>query len=116
LRRSGSRVQARAPLSAALSLAYAQGGLALAERARGELVIAGGRPRRQALRGRDALTPSDLRVAQLAAQGKTNRQIAQELFVTLRTAETHLTSTYAKLGIGSRDQLAAALGNSAQTV
>jgi DNA-binding CsgD family transcriptional regulator/tetratricopeptide (TPR) repeat protein len=114
LRRSGSRVQARAPLSAALSLAYAQGGLALAERARGELVIAGGRPRRQALRGRDALTPSELRVAQLAAQGKTNRQIAQELFVTLRTAETHLTSTYAKLGIGSRDQLAAALANSAQ--
>jgi DNA-binding CsgD family transcriptional regulator len=116
LRRSGSRVEARAPLRVALGLAHAQGGLALAERARGELVIAGGRPRRQALRGRDALTPSELRVAQLAAQGKTNRQIAQELFVTVRTAETHLTSTYAKLGISSRDQLAAALGNAPQTV
>jgi DNA-binding CsgD family transcriptional regulator len=114
LRRSGSRVQARAPLSLALSLAHAQGGLALAERARSELVIAGGRPRRRALRGRDALTPSELRVAELAAQGKTNRRIAQELFVTLRTTETHLTSTYAKLGISSRDQLAAALASSAQ--
>jgi len=63
------------------------------------------------MRGRDALTPSELRVAQLAAAGQTNRQIAQALFVTQRTVETHLTSTYAKLGISSRPSLAAALAD-----
>ncbi len=109
LRRSGARAESRVPLRAALGLAHDQGGLALAERALAELVIAGGRPRQQAIRGRDALTPSELRVAQLAAQGKTNRQIAQLLFITLRTTETHLTKSYAKLGITSRDRLAAAL-------
>jgi DNA-binding CsgD family transcriptional regulator len=73
-------------------------------------VIAGGRPRRDALRGRDALTPSELRVAEMAAAGQTNRQIAQALFVTQRTVENHLTSSYGKLGISSRPALAAALG------
>ena len=61
------------------------------------------------MRGRDALTPSELRVAQLAAGGQTNRQIAQALFVTQRTVENHLTSTYGKLGISSRPELPAAL-------
>jgi DNA-binding CsgD family transcriptional regulator len=75
-------------------------------------VIAGGRPRRDAIRGRDALTPSELRVAQLAAAGHTNRQIAQALFVTQRTVENHLTSSYAKFGISSRVGLPAALGTS----
>jgi DNA-binding CsgD family transcriptional regulator len=55
------------------------------------------------------LTPSELRVAQLAAAGQTNRQIAQALFVTQRTVESHLTSTYGKLGISSRPELPAAL-------
>ena len=70
---------------------------------------AGGRPRRDAISGPDALTPSELRVAQLAAAGQTNRQIAQALFVTQRTVETHLTSTYGKLGISCRPELPAAL-------
>ncbi len=109
LRRSGSRAQAREYLRAGLDIAYRQGGVALAGRARDELVIAGGRPRRDAIRGRDALTPSELRVAQLAADGQTNRQIAQALFVTQRTIENHLTSAYGKLGISSRPALAAAL-------
>ena len=61
------------------------------------------------MRGRDALTPSELRVAWLAAGGQTNRQIAQALFVTQRTVENHLTSTYAKLGISCRPELPAAL-------
>jgi len=74
-------------------------------------VTAGSRPRRDAIRGRDALTPSELRVAQLAAGGQTNRQIAQALFVTQRTVETHLTSTYGKLGITSRPELPAALAS-----
>ncbi len=108
-RRAGSRASAREVLREGLDLAHAMGGLALAERARRELVVAGGRPRRDATRGRDALTPSELRVAQLAAGGQTNRQIAQALFVTQRTVENHLTSTYAKLGISSRPELPTAL-------
>jgi DNA-binding CsgD family transcriptional regulator len=111
-RRSGARNAARQPLREGLDLAYRQGGLRLAERARRELVIAGGKPRRDAIRGRDALTPSELRVAELAASGQTNRQIAQALFITQRTVENHLTSTYGKLGIGSRSELAAALTGS----
>jgi DNA-binding CsgD family transcriptional regulator len=111
LRRSGSRAQAREHLREGLDIAHGCGGIALAGRARDELIVAGGRPRRDALRGRDALTPSELRVAQLAAAGQTNRQIAQALFVTQRTVENHLTSTYAKLGISSRPALAAALGS-----
>jgi len=76
-------------------------------------VAAGGRPRRDATRGRAALTPSELRVAELAAAGRTNRQIAQTLFVTQRTVENHLTSAYAKLGITARPDLAGALIDSA---
>ncbi len=115
-RRAGSRAKAREILREGLDLAHRQGGLALAGRARQELVIVGGRPRRDATRGRDALTPSELRVAQLAAGGHTNRQIAQALFVTQRTVEIHLTSSYAKLGISSRPGLAAALAGSVSAV
>jgi len=111
-RRAGARTTARQTLREGLDLAHAMGGLALADRARRELVIAGGRPRRDAARGRDALTPGELRVAQLAAAGYTNRQIAQALFVTQRTVENHLTSTYAKLQITSRAALPAALNQS----
>ena len=109
-RRAGSRAKAREFLREGLDLAHALGGLALADRARHELVVAGGRPRRDAMRGRDALTPSELRVAQLAAGGQTNRQIAQALFVTQRTVENHLTSTYGKLEISSRPELAGRAG------
>jgi DNA-binding CsgD family transcriptional regulator len=72
--------------------------------------LAGARPRRLALSGRDALTAGELRVVDLARQGMTNKQIAQALFVTQRTVEMHLTSAYQKLEISSRDQLASALG------
>jgi DNA-binding CsgD family transcriptional regulator len=111
-RRSGARNAARESLREGLDLAYHHGGLRLAEQARRELVVAGGKPRRDAIRGRDALTPSELRVAELAASGQTNRQIAQALFITQRTVENHLTSTYAKLEIGSRSELAAGLAGS----
>jgi DNA-binding NarL/FixJ family response regulator len=68
---------ARGILSEGLDLAFRQGGLRLADRGHQELAIAGGKPRRDALRGaRDALTPSELRVAQLAAAGTTKHQIA----------------------------------------
>jgi len=115
-RRAGARGAARDLLRESLDLAHALGGHAVANRAREELVAAGGRPRRDATHGRDALTPSELRVAELAAAGRTNRQIAQALFVTQRTVENHLTSAYAKLGIAARPELAAALTDSAPAV
>ena len=57
----------------------------------------------------DALTPSELRVARLAAEGRSNREIAYELYVTLKAVEGHLARAYAKLGIEGRSQLARAL-------
>jgi DNA-binding CsgD family transcriptional regulator len=60
--------------------------------------------------GADALTAGERRVAVMAAEGMSNRQIAQALFVTLRTVEGHLTHAFRKLGIESRDELAGALG------
>ena len=53
-------------------------------------------------------------MAELAAEGPTNREIAQALFVTPKTVEVHLSRVYRKLGIGSRSQLAGALGESAR--
>jgi DNA-binding NarL/FixJ family response regulator len=67
------------------------------------------------LSGLESLTPSERRVAEMAAEGPTNREIAQALFITQRTVEVHLTSIYRKLGISSRSQLAAALGQPAPT-
>jgi ATP/maltotriose-dependent transcriptional regulator MalT len=109
LRRDNRRRAARAPLSEALALAGECGADALARRARDELLAAGGRPRRAALRGPDALTPSERRVADLAAAGLANREIAGELVVTVRTVEFHLSRAYTKLGVGSRRDLARAL-------
>jgi DNA-binding CsgD family transcriptional regulator len=80
-------------------------------RAQTELLAAGGR-RRADLLGGAALTASELRVAQLAASGASNAEIAQALFVSLKTVETHLAHSYAKLGLagaGSRRRLAGLL-------
>ena len=110
LRRAGHRTQARAPLREALELADACGARRTAARAREELLATGARPRRVALSGADALTPSERRVARLAVDGLSNREIAQALFVTVRTVEGHLTQSYMKLDIAGREQLAAALG------
>jgi DNA-binding CsgD family transcriptional regulator len=109
LRRAGRRSDSLESLREGLDLARRCGASALAERAREELVTAGARPRRDALHGRDALTASELRTAQMAAGGRTNREIAQALFVSVRTVETHLTHTYRKLAIQSRDALPGAL-------
>lgn len=109
LRRAGQRTEGREILRLALDLAHHCGALALTERARTELVAAGGRPRRLVLSGLDSLTSSERRAAQLAAAGLSNREIAQNLFVTARTVEGHLTHAYQKLAITSRDQLPAAL-------
>jgi DNA-binding CsgD family transcriptional regulator len=64
------------------------------------------RPRRLAQTGASSLTPGERRVAQLAANGLTNKQIAQALFVTTRTVEMNLGNAYRKLDISSRDELA----------
>ena len=109
LRRAGCRVESREVLRPALDFAHRCGALALTRRARTELIAAGGRPRRLMLSGVASLTPSERRVAQLAAAGLANREIAQHLFVTARTVEGHLTHAYQKLDITSREQLPAAL-------
>ncbi len=112
LRRAGRRADARKALGRAYASARACGALRVARQASEELRVAGARPRRDELRGRDVLTASELRVALLAADGKTNTQIAQELYVTLRTVETHLTHAYQKLDINRRTELQAALDRS----
>ncbi len=109
LRRAGHRSAALPVLREGLDIAARCGARPLAEEARAELVAAGARPRRAALTGPDALTASELRVARLAAADETNREIAQGLFVSLRTVEVHLTNTYRKLGVHSRSELATAL-------
>lgn len=109
LRRSGSRVEARDDLRAGMDRAFRCGATVLSERAREELVAAGGKPRRYAISGVDSLTPSEQRVARMAADGLANREIAQALFVTIRTVQMHLTNVYRKLGIDSRGQLPEAI-------
>jgi DNA-binding CsgD family transcriptional regulator len=109
LRRDGQRREARGPLREGLDLAHRCGATSLAERALSELRAAGGRPRRVELTGAEALTPSERRVAAMAAEGMTNPQIAQGLFISRRTVEMHLSSAYRKLDISSRDELAGVL-------
>jgi DNA-binding CsgD family transcriptional regulator len=105
LRRGGRRTDARGPLSQALELAHRCGAAPLAELARTELLAAGARPRRAFRTGIDALTPSERRVADLAAAGLTNAEIAARLFITIKTTEHHLAAVYRKLDINSRRRL-----------
>ena len=114
LRRANRRADARQQLGRAVELATICGAASLAAHAERELLATGARPRRVALSGVASLTPSERRVAEMAAEGPTNREIAQALFVTQRTVEVHLTSIYRKLAISSRSQLAAALADPAQ--
>ena len=109
LRLSREASEARAPLQRALELATVGGATVLAERARTELYATGARPRREALKGAGSLTASERRVATLAAEGQTNREIAQALFVTPKTVEVHLSNAYRKLDIRSRRELPGAL-------
>jgi DNA-binding CsgD family transcriptional regulator/RecA/RadA recombinase len=111
LRRAGERVRGRELLRRGHELALHCGGALLAERARQELLAAGARPRRTALSGPESLTPSERRVVELAANEMTNRQIAQALYVTEKTVETHLSHAFAKLDVRSRRALADALAN-----
>lgn len=113
LRRQRKPTEAREPLERAYEIAGACGSPGLVEAARVELGATGIKRRPGDVAGAGALTPSERRVADLAASGRTNREIAQELYVTPKTVEVHLSAAYRKLGIGSRRGLAGALAGSA---
>ncbi len=108
-RAAGERRVARTILRDAHDAAYACRATALCERARAELLLAGGRPRPVAGAGVGALTPAERRVADIAASGATNREIARRLYLSPKTVEMHLRSAYRKLDLAGRDGLAAAL-------
>ena len=109
LRRANRRSEARERLAAGYEIAEAAGARVLAQRAATELAALGARPRHLAESGAAALTASERRIVDMAAAGSTNPEIAQALFVSRKTVETHLSSAYRKLGISSRTELAEAL-------
>jgi ATP/maltotriose-dependent transcriptional regulator MalT len=119
LRRASQVAEAREHLADAADGARQCGAERLLARATDELLAAGARPRRVARTGREALTPRELRVAELAAAGRSNVEIAQDLFVSLKTVETHLSHVYAKLGLsgqGARSRLSGLLEDQAVVV
>jgi DNA-binding CsgD family transcriptional regulator len=110
LRRAGRRTAAREPLTEALDLAARCGARALAAQVREELKAIGARPRNEWRTGLEALSPRELHVARLAADGLSNREIAHRLYVTLKTVEGHLARAFTKLGIERRGELRLLLG------
>ena len=109
MRRAGRRSEARQPLRLAVEIALATGARAVARTAHEELVATGAKPRRLRQSGAEALTATERRVAGMAAEGMPNRAIAQALFVSEKTIETHLGNAYRKLGIKARTYLTDAL-------
>uniref|UniRef100_A0AAU3H2N2 AAA family ATPase n=1 Tax=Streptomyces sp. NBC_01401 TaxID=2903854 RepID=A0AAU3H2N2_9ACTN len=107
---AGHNGQARTVLRRGWEESQALGAHALHDEAHGLLLSAGARPWRAASRRSGELTRSEKQVAELAATGRTNLQIAEVLFVTRRTVEVHLTSVYRKLGLSGRKELRSALG------
>jgi DNA-binding CsgD family transcriptional regulator len=101
-RRLKQRGAARAALGEAAAAFARVGAASWSERAQAEIARLGGRR----VRSRDELTESELRIARLAAEGRSNREIAGELFIVERTVEANLTRVYRKLGVRSRAQLA----------
>jgi DNA-binding CsgD family transcriptional regulator len=105
LRRAGQRRDARRALSQGLDTAARCGARLLIAFAREELRVAGARPRRDWISGVEALTPSELRIVRLAREGRSNRQIAQDLYLSIKTVEGHLARAYGKLEITNRGEL-----------
>ena len=105
IRRFGRPTDAREPLRRALELASQCDATLLVEEVRAELQTVGVRPRSDAATGVESLTPSERRVVDLAIGGGTNRDIAQELYVTPKTVEVHLSNAYRKLGVRGRREL-----------
>ncbi|KPH98981.1 transcriptional regulator, LuxR family [Actinobacteria bacterium OK074] len=109
---AGDPRAARPRLRTALDLMIGCGAGCAAEGVRTRLAEAGGRPRPITGRPGDALTHSERRVAALAMEGRSNREIAEALYITRRTVELHLTHAYQKLGVNGREDLTAVLGGS----
>lgn len=107
--REGDPGAAEGPLERAMDGAHSCGAAPLVSGAMEGLRACGRRPRRPAIRGADALTAQQLRVARLAADGLANPEIAEALFLTRRTVELHLTGAYRKLEIDTREELAETL-------
>jgi len=105
LRRAGERVEARSHLGISLDLAHTCGAAALETEIRADLMAAGARPRRPAVTGVESLTPTELRVAQLVAQDLSNREVAEQMFVSRSTIAWHVRNIYRKLQVESRDLL-----------
>jgi class 3 adenylate cyclase/DNA-binding CsgD family transcriptional regulator len=110
LRREDEGSEARERFLEGLEIAHRTGAQPLVQAAEGELAATGVRPRRLVLSGTESLTPTERRVAAMAAEDMTDKDIAQALFVTTKSVEGHLASVYRKLGIGSRAELADVLG------
>jgi DNA-binding CsgD family transcriptional regulator len=105
IRRGGQRTRSREPLSRAMDIAHRNGAVALARRAREELLASGAKPRRPTMTGVGSLTPTELRVAGLAAEGLTNPEIAVKLYLAKSTVAWHLRHIFLKLNIESRNDL-----------
>src|SRR3984957_9038263 len=114
LRREGRRVEARDQLRTAHDMLAAIGMGAFAERARRELIATGEKVRKRGVESRDQLTPQEEQIARLAGDGRTNPEIAAQLFLSARTVEWHLGKVFGKLGVSSRRELATALGQRGQ--
>ena len=116
LARMGRHKEGMEKLRAGLDLAHRCGATRLEERSHRELVALGARPRRPAIAGEESLTASEGRVCRMALDGLSNRDIAESLFVTIRTVEQHLTHGYQKLGIRSREELKGVIRGAGSTV
>src|SRR6516162_9778266 len=115
LRRENRRVDAREQLRAAHERFSGMGAAAFAERARRELSATGETVRKRTVETLDQLTTQEAQVARLAARGRTNPEIAAQLFLSPRTVEYHLHKVFAKLGISSRRELRRALPGAGDT-
>jgi DNA-binding CsgD family transcriptional regulator len=109
LRREKRRIDARQQLRCAYEMLQAMGIDAFAERARRELLATGDKLRKRTVDTVDQLTAQELQIARLASEGRTNPEIATQLFISARTVEWHLGNVFVKLGIGSRRELSEVL-------
>ena len=111
LRRQKRAAESRVPLRAARDGFDSLGVVSWGDRARSELRAAGEASRRRAPEARDRLTAQELQIARMAAEGLTNREIGERLYLSHRTVGSHLYRSFPKLGISSRVQLPAALAD-----